>query len=260
MEPRRRKTDTAWAGWPELSAGVRVRLFCLPYGGGGASVFSNWQVALPAEVGVCPVHLPGREDRIRDSCYTDVRTLVAVIGPELAPFLDRPFALFGHSMGALISFELSRYFRNTYGIAPAHLFVSGYPGPRWIDPEPRWYDLPDGGFVERLKRLDGTPPGVLEHPELRELMLPILRSDVKLVQTYTYSQDRLLDIPITAFAGREDVETPLEAVDRWREETTSRFSIHTIPGGHFFLVRERSVFLKQLSHDLIQLASSLLNR
>jgi len=252
-----KKPDSLWVGSVRTDPGVRLRLFCFPYGGGGASVFRGWQEALPPDVDVCPIQLPGREGRIRESCFTDVRALVACMAPEIVPFLDRSFAFFGHSMGALISFELCRYLRAAYSIAPQGLFVSAYPAPRVRDSENAWYDLPEPEFLERMKRLGGTPGEVLDHPELMQLMLPLLRADVEMVQTYVYSDAPLLSVPITAFAGLNDPEVPLSDVERWREETTSRFALHTIPGDHFFVHSERAVLLEQLASALAALTAQI---
>lgn len=164
-----------------------LRLLCFPYAGGGANIFRTWQDNLPTTVEVCPVQLPGRERRLLEPPFTDLRFLVEAAARALLLYLDRPFAFFGHSMGATISFELARHLRQEKNVKPVHLFVSGRRAPQLPERHASTYDLPGAEFLEELRRLKGTPKEVLEHPELMELMLPLLRADFELIQTYQYS-------------------------------------------------------------------------
>jgi medium-chain acyl-[acyl-carrier-protein] hydrolase len=170
-------------------------------------------------------------------------------------YRDKPFAFFGHSMGAVISFELTRYLRREHGIQPCQLFVSGNPAPQVPPREPPIYDLPQSEFLNEIRQLNGTPPELLDHPELMSLLIPMLRADFKLVQTYVYSAESPLDCPITAFGGLDDEKVTREDLDAWREQTTGNFSIHMLPGDHFFIQTYQPLLLRRLSIELQQLAS-----
>jgi len=227
----------------------RLRLFCFPYAGGGSSIFRLWPNALPAEVEVCPVYLPGRESRLNEAAFTRLSPLVQTVAQVLHPYLDTPFALFGHSMGALISFELARYLRKNYNQLPTHLFVSSHRAPQLPRLGSDTYDLPEPAFIDAVYRLGGTPLEVLQHKELMDMMLPALRADFTLYETYVYSEEEPLACPITAFRGEQDTVS-VQELSAWREQTRGAFSLHTLPGGHFFLHRYQGLLLQALSGQL----------
>lgn len=214
---------------------ARVRLFCFPYAGGGAPIYRNWSRLLPPEIEVCAARLPGRDRRIKESPFTDLSEMVSVIAEAIVPYLDLPLAFFGHSMGAIISFELARKLRETQNQQPAHLFVSGRRAPQLPNDEPITHNLPEPQLLEELRRLKGTPTEVLEHPELMELMLPLLRADFSVVETYGYRPGAPLDCPVTVFGGLQDAEVSREDLEAWGELTNAAFSLRMLPGDHFFL-------------------------
>jgi medium-chain acyl-[acyl-carrier-protein] hydrolase len=170
--------------------------------------------------------------------------------------MDRPFAFFGHSMGALVSFELARLLRREHATLPHALFVSGRRPPQ-LPMEPPTYDLPEDEFVEELRRMGGTPEEVLRHPELLNLLLPTLRSDFELSQTYSYTEAPPFTFPITAFGGLNDQFVPREDLDQWREQTSGSFQLRMFPGDHFFLHSSQALLLQMLSRDLVQVISTL---
>jgi medium-chain acyl-[acyl-carrier-protein] hydrolase len=217
------------------AAQAAVRLFCFPYAGGGTPIYRNWPQLLPAEVEVCMAQLPGRGSRIKETPFYKVGPMVEAIADAAEPYLDRPFAFFGHSMGAIISFELARTLRMRGWAMPSHLFVSGRAAPQLPLDRAKTYDLPDPVFHEKLRRLNGTPAEVLEHPELMELMMPLLRADFSVVETYEYTPGEPLACPITAFGGVQDAEVSRAQVEAWREQTADAFSARIMPGDHFFL-------------------------
>lgn len=233
-----------------------MRLFCLPYAGGGASIYRAWPGLLPISVEVVPVHLPGRETRINEQPFTRLVPLVETLSSVLTPHLDKPFAIFGHSMGALIAFELARQLRRENKPQPVHLFVSGRDAPQLAKAGHQTYKLPEPEFVEEVKRLNGTPKEVLEHQELKKLVLPSLRGDFEVVQTYTYTTEPKLDCSISAFGGLQDRSATMFHLEGWREHTSSSFSLDMLPGDHFFLRTSQHFLLDILSHKLNQLVGT----
>lgn len=240
-----------WVTEPKPQA--RLRLLCFPYAGGSALIYRNWSENLPAEIEVYALQLPGRGGRMQEPAATHLTPLIEAIAQAIMPHLDKPFAFFGHSMGALISFELARYLRTAQARLPAQLFVSGRAAPQVLDTDPPTYDLPEDQFIEELRRLGGTPREVLEHPELMSLMMPLLRADFSVCQTYSYRVEPPLDCPITVLGGLQDNHVTREKLDAWRAQTISNFKLHMLPGDHFFLNTHQAQLLRIVSQALHQL-------
>lgn len=213
----------------------RLRLFCFPYAGGGALIYRTWSSYLPEDIEVCPVYLPGRESRFNEPAFTHVSSLVRVLAHVLRPYLDIPFAFFGHSMGALISFELARYLRQAHMSEPKHLFVSAHRAPQLPDMRASLHHLSDAAFLERLAQLGGTPQEILQQTEFMQLMLPTIRADFTLCEDYTYHAELPFTYPITAFGGIDDKTVSEQELQAWREQTQSDFTLHMFLGDHFFL-------------------------
>ncbi len=243
-------TFETWVSSQSPNHQASLRLFCFPYAGGAAVTFRTWPDSLPRAIEICPVELPGRGKRIRSVPFTRLQLLVQAIAIGIHPYLDKPFAFFGHSMGGLVSFELARLLRKKYGISPVHLFVSGYRAPQVPDPDPPIHDLPESKFLEELRRLNGTPEVVLENSELMQLLLPAIRADFAVIETYAYTPESPLDCPITAFGGLQDREVSYDDLKVWQEETNAAFSLHMLPGDHFFLQSAQPLLLQLLSQEL----------
>lgn len=209
-------------------------------------MFQQWRHSLPDTIEVCPVQLPGRGHRLSEPRFSSLVALVASLVDEMAEYLDRPFAFFGHSMGALVSFELARLLRRNGKRQPVHLFVSGCDAPQGKRPRPI-YDLAEPELIDELRRMNGTPQEVLDHAELMELMLPIIRDDLSVCQTYEYSPEPPLSCDITAFGGLEDPGISEADVNAWREQTTGSFAMKMIEGDHFFIQNAVSQVLKMIS-------------
>lgn len=235
---------------------ARLRLFCLPYAGGDAAVFSAWSAGLPESVEVCPVLLPGRSGRIAEPLLDNMTLLVRALAKGLADWIDRPFALFGHSTGALVAFELARRLEQE-GRFPAQLFVSGCGAPQLPPGRPdRIHDLPAADFLERLRALGGMPDAMLANPELRDLFLPILRADFKLSETYRYESGVPLKCPLTAFTGLQDRFVGRQSAEAWRHQTAGAFALYTLPSDHLFLISDRQLLLQLLALKLSDLGVS----
>jgi medium-chain acyl-[acyl-carrier-protein] hydrolase len=246
-----------WTAGAKPNPRARVRLFCFPYAGGGATIYRAWASALPASVEVVPVQLPGRGRRLGEPAFESVDELVPALAQALLPYFDLPFVFFGHSMGATISFELARHLRRERGLQPKHLFVSGRRPPHVPNSNPRTYDLPDDEFIQTLRDLNGTPKEVTEHPELMELMLPLLRADFAICETYTYRPEGPLECPLSVYGGMQDTDVPRERLEAWREMTTGRFSLRIFPGDHFFLTSSEPLLLSAVGRELEQVVASV---
>ncbi|HEX8559978.1 MAG TPA: thioesterase II family protein [Pyrinomonadaceae bacterium] len=229
-----------------------LRLFCFPYAGGSTHIYRNWAEHLPAKIEVCAVQLPGRGNRLREAPFTRMDSLVREAAKEIAPLTDKPFAIFGHSMGAVIGFELARLLRREYATEPVRLFASGRIAPQISRDDKQTYSLPEQEFIAELRRLNGTPKEVLEHPELMQVMTPVLRADFEVTQTYEYRSEPPLGCPISAMGGLRDTDVPREDLQAWREQTTGAFSLRMFPGGHFFINTDGALLLQAVARELYQ--------
>jgi medium-chain acyl-[acyl-carrier-protein] hydrolase len=244
------ETTQAWITCARPNPQACVRLFCFPYAGGSASIFRTWSGGLPAEIEVCPVQLPGRGSRLMEPPYTRLSRLVQTLSRVLHPYMDVPFAFFGHSMGALLCFELARQLRRLYGLNPLHLFVSGHRAPQIPDPDPPIHQLPDDEFMEELHCLNGTPEDVLQNALLMQLMLPALRADFEMCEAYMYTIEAPLGCPISAFGGLQDQNILRSDLEAWRDQTSVSFKLRMFPGDHFFLHTSKLLLLETLSEEL----------
>lgn len=232
------------------SARAALRLFCLPYAGGNAAIYRGWSERLGPHVDVCPIELPGRGARIDEPPIARMSLMVQRLSLALRPHVSAPFALFGHSMGALLAFELARELRRTRGVEPRALYVSGCSAPHLQERRHPIHALPHDLFVEELRALKGTPEAVLADPELLELLLPAVRADFAVVETYRHVEGPLLDVPIRAFAGAADPEAEPHTVAAWSRHTRGELTFDLLPGDHFFIHAQRAELLARLSGDL----------
>jgi medium-chain acyl-[acyl-carrier-protein] hydrolase len=240
-----------WIRCPEPVAAARARLFCFPYAGAGMSAFGGWPTALRPDIEVHLVQAPGREDRFRERPFTRMGQLMAPLLDAIEPHLDRPFAFLGHSMGGLVAFELTRALRARGHVLPFRLCVSARRAPQLPDRMPPLRHLADGSFVEQIRlRYAGIPHQVLESSELRALLLPMLRADMELLETYEYHAQPPLACAISVFHGRDDQTVLREEVEQWRHQTVAAFSVREMPGDHFFLKSAKAPFMKAVAEDL----------
>ncbi|MFH9138923.1 thioesterase II family protein [Streptomyces sp. NPDC017524] len=215
------------------SARTRVRLVCFPHAGGSASWFHRVSATLAPDVEVLAVQYPGRQERRLEPSFADIAEAADRIVEELAPWHGDPLALFGHSMGATIAYEVALRLERK-GLQPVVLFASGRRAPSRVRNE-HIHELPDSGLVAELKELSGTDSALLDDPDMLSLVLPTLRSDYRAAETYRHGEGDRLDCPVLALTGSHDPRADVEDVAAWREHTRGAFDLRVFPGGHFYL-------------------------
>ena len=235
---------------PKPNPQAHLRLFCFSYAGGGASIYRSWLPMLLPEVELCSVQLPGREERIQDPPFTQIPFLIENMTQAIRPYLTKPFIFFGHSMGALVSFELTRSLRKQQIILPLHIFASAHRAPQIPNRHPLIHQLPEAEFKEELYKLNGTPQNVLDNDELMQMMLPTLRADFTACETYVYEPGEPLSCPITAFGGLADKDINRDDLEAWRQQTRKSFQLHLYEGDHFFLYSEKERILRIINQEL----------
>ncbi|WP_394766523.1 thioesterase II family protein [uncultured Paludibaculum sp.] len=226
-----------------------LRLFCVPHAGGSPEMFSSWPQRLPAAVEVCGLCLPGRSVRMSEPLVTSLSQLVEGLSEALQDELHKPYALYGHSMGGLVCFELIRQLSAKGASMPRRLFVSGCYAPHIPDSAPI-HMLPDDDFIRELNRFRTVPEEMSGDRELLDLFLPILRADAAVTETYVYAPAPPLNCPITAYIGAEDPVVGRADMEAWRQHTSRDFQTHVFPGDHFFIESSRAEVLSVLSNDL----------
>lgn len=239
-----------WIAYRTPNPAARLRLFCFPYAGGAASIYRSWSQSLPPEVDVVPVQLPGRERRMGERPFDRLLPLVRTLADVLAPYMDIPFAFYGYSNGALMSFELARELRRRGVPGPVHLFLAACPAAHLPDRDRPIHDLPDDEMIADLRRLGGTPEEVLQNAELMKLLLPLLRADSAIHETYVYTEEEPLDVPITATGADADPKANREETEAWRVHTTREFRVRIMSGDHFFIHGAQALVLRDLAQDL----------
>lgn len=242
-------TSSPWLVRTPL-ASRKLRLYCFSYAGGSAHAYASWQAALGPDIEVCAVQLPGRGSRMAEQPYTSMQDLVVTLA-ELLTQQDRtPFAFFGHSMGALVALELARCCARHSLAMPRGLIVSGASAPQFDKPARNLHALPDNELIDALRDYDGSPPEVLEHRELMELLLPTIRADFQLIETYRYRAGRPLGLGLTVFVGDADAQVVQESTPHWQKETAGTCDVRRFKGGHFFINTERDAVLASLKATL----------
>lgn len=241
-----------WLVRPVSRLTAALRLFCVPYAGVGPSAFRGWAQSLPPSIEVLHVLTPGRESRLRETAVANVAALAHEIASAIAPFSHAPFALFGHSLGGLIAFEVARALREEGLGTPVRLFASACRAPHVPYPFEPLHRLDEEQLLLALNdRYDGSvPKEVMEDRELRALLVPALRADLTALETYQHRRDRPLDCPISVFGGTLDRTIAREALTAWSAHSTRAVRLRLFEGGHFYLQSGRQALLSEITADL----------
>ncbi|MFE6872247.1 thioesterase II family protein [Kitasatospora sp. NPDC057692] len=229
----------------------RIRLVCFPHAGGTAQLFQGWAARLPADVELLAVRYPGRQERLADPFPADMAELADAVTAALLPRLDRPLALFGHSMGSNVAYETALRLESRHGVVPRRLIVSGRSAPHRIrrtGPRPSG----DEDLLAGVRRLGSPGSEAYDIPELRELLLPALRADYRLVEAYRPASPPLRTrAPITACLGLQDPGCDPDSVLAWSELTRAEdFALRTYPGDHFYLSPREAELVADITKDL----------
>ncbi|MFI5727010.1 alpha/beta fold hydrolase [Streptomyces cyaneofuscatus] len=234
----------------DVSPAPVLNLYCLPYAGSSARIYAPWQDELPSWVTLVPLELPGRGARWSESAKSDLSELLDDLARRVEQAGHAPYAIFGHSFGGVLAFELARHLRMRGFPAPRRLLVSGCPAPHLAVPDESSHDLPTEEFVHRLRQLSGTPEELLENDELMELYIPVIRADYTILDHYKPSRAEPLGCGITAFYGRDDEDADRAAVEAWDPYSDRDFAVEEIAGDHFFLRDSRSELLEGVTRYL----------
>ncbi|MFF7458864.1 thioesterase II family protein [Kitasatospora sp. NPDC008115] len=233
----------------------RVRLVCFPHAGGSASFFFPVSAALSPGIDVLAVQYPGRQDRRTEPGIDDIPALAELIFRSTDVWGDGPLALFGHSMGATLAFEVARRIERELGVTPVRLFASGRRAPSCTRDE-SVHSRDDDGIVRELQLLSGTDARVLGDEELLRMVLPALRSDYRAIETYRCEGGASVACPVTVMTGDADPRTSMEEAGAWRDHTSGEFDLEVFPGGHFFLAAQQQAVLKVIGERLAPVPAS----
>lgn len=210
----------------------------------------NWTALLSKGVQVCPVQLPGRETLRNEPLLARLAPLVEKLTNELEPYLLPPFAFFGHSLGALVAFELARAIRRR-GASPVHLFVSSFRAPQLPRRGPCIHALPEAEFIRAIQlQYGGIPRVILDEPELLEIYLPILKADLEITETYDYAVEPPIAHPLSVFGGNEDANVTRHELEQWNVQSTGSFTLRMFPGDHFYLNGQARTLAGSMMEDL----------
>ncbi len=226
------------------------RLYCFPYAGAGHTVFTHWRKQLSPAVELALVKLPGRGMRYKEPQMTDLLSLAQAFAQNLPQQPAIPFAFFGHSMGALLAFEVSRWLAARQKTMPLALFVSGSTAPAERDTLPPLSTLPPDAFKQGVLAMNGIPAEIAQHAELMDFFMPIIRTDIQLCEQYQYQPRSMLASPIIAIGSDQDPRVPLSTLSGWQQETSSAFEQWHYPGDHFFVFKHETELLKRIQQQI----------
>ena len=240
-----------WIICPQARPSARIRLFCFSYAGVGASAFRGWTGHLPSAIDVCFVQLPGRENRLRERPYTCMDDLIPSLATNMLPMLDRPYAFYGHSLGAFVAFETARQLRRSRNTHLRHFFAGASPAPQLSWEHSFLHPLNDKNFLDEIQsRYGGVPQQILDDPEIRALLLPVMRADVTMLENYQYTSEPPLQCGVTVFGGQNDRMVMPHSLEAWRHQTEANFRVEMLESGHLFTQPVPLGLLRSIAADL----------
>ncbi len=242
----------SWITCAQPEPNARMRLFCLPFAGGGASLYRKWGSLLGPEFEVCPIQLPGRENRIAEPAQKNDRSLASLLANQLSLYIDKPYVVYGHSMGGLLTFEVLRQLQNDGHPLPQIAFIAAHRAAHLPPRRAPLVDLDDQSFINKLIDFGGFEPEILANKELLDFILPTLRADFEVCDGYQYTADTPLDCPLVAISGSKDLEAPPEDMTPWKEHSLQSFHHITLDAGHFFLKTHTDALLTQIRQHALQ--------
>jgi medium-chain acyl-[acyl-carrier-protein] hydrolase len=222
---------------------VSLRVFCFHYAGGNASAFREWYKDMPEEIEIVAVQLPGREKRFTEPLLSSSNVIIDCLSKDIVSLLDKPYVVYGHSVGALLAFELVQSLRDSNCRLPNFIVVSSSPAPQLKFNRNAISNLPDNEFLERLKAYNGLPDSLTNNNELLSVFMPMLRADLTVFETYTYREQPPLKCPIIALGGIYDPIVSKHDLAAWYNQTTSLFTLNFFEGDHFFIKNKNNNFL-----------------
>jgi len=245
-----------WFVCPQTNPNLETRLFIFPYAGGSPPAFWKWATKFPDHIEAWITHYPGRGSRFNEPPIRRIDILVERLYQAIQPFLNKPFVFFGHSLGGLVAFELTRILQQNDLPQPIILFVSACNAPQHPDPHPPLHTLPDAKFLMALEEFNGIPVEVLDNRELIKLLLPTLRADFEAFEKYRYRPNELLiDCPIATFGGKNDSRLSREDLEGWAAQTSSTFKSKYFSGGHFFIHSTNDDVMRSIVNEIMPLVT-----
>jgi surfactin synthase thioesterase subunit len=232
---------------PKQRPNADVKLICFPYAGGSVATYSTWVKNLPDNVELSIVQMPGRGPRMFETAHANMKDVMCELLAIMPDFLNKPYILFGHSLGSRIAFELMAELQTLKLPLPLHFIASGSRGPHDKSNKKDIYHLPEPEFIAELKKLNGTPKAVLENQELMDLFLPLLRADFELADTYCFEGDSVFNCPISVLGGEEDIDISFAQLESWQNFFVQKAKVHMLPGDHFFIDSHKDICLEKVN-------------
>lgn len=241
-----------------MKTSEKINLFCLPFAGASVYSYREFSGHFDESINVVPVELPGRGKRISEPLLSNLHNMADDIFNQIKMNLNVPYAIYGHSIGSCIGYLVIRLILDKKLLPPSHLFFSGSTAPSDLKRDRDVHLLPRKEFIMKLLEYDGSPEEVLNDPQMMDIFEPVLRADIKAINTYIYEKSEPFDIPLTAMIGTNDKITYEEAL-RWQEVSSKKISVKEFSGGHFFIFQHQERIGRLISNSLIQNSQPILS-
>lgn len=227
----------------------KINLFCLPYAGGSRSAYYQYAKISPANLNIIPIELPGRGARFNEPPLTDIHLMVSDVFKQISRQLDQPYAIYGHSMGAILGYLLARKIDAERVNPPLHLFFTGSGGPSMLKKERKLFELERPALTKALKEMGGMPDEILNNDNHLDIFLPILRADFRAMESFEYVQCKKLNIPVSVITGSQE-NISWEKLESWKNETAATVDFRKLPGNHFFIFEYGSTVIELIVNAL----------